>query len=39
MSDEIKKQIAGLIGHHQLLEKRVTVLTDEFQAAAMQLQR
>lgn len=39
MSDETKKQIAGLIGHHQLLEKRVTALTDEFQAAAMQLQR
>lgn len=39
MSDEIKKQIAGLIGHHQLLEKRVTALTEEFQAAAMQLQR
>jgi len=39
MSDEIKKQIAGLIGHHQLIEKRVTALTEEFQAAAMQLQR
>ncbi len=39
MSDEIKKQIAALIGHHQLLEKRVTALTEEFQAAAMQLQR
>lgn len=39
MSDEIKKQIAGLIGHHQLLEKRVTALTEEFQSAAMQLQR
>lgn len=39
MSDETKKQIAGLIGHHQLLEKRVTALTEEFQAAAMQLQR
>ena len=39
MSDEIKKQIAGLIGHHQLLERRVTALTEEFQAAAMQLQQ
>ncbi|MEI7335628.1 tRNA modification GTPase, partial [Pectobacterium versatile] len=39
MSDEIKKQIAGLIGHHQLLEKRVTALTEEFQTAAMQLQQ
>jgi len=39
MSDEIKKQIAGLIGHHQLLEKRVTALTEEFQSAAMQLHR
>lgn len=39
MSDEIKKQIAGLIGHHQQLERRVTALTEEFQAAAMQLQR
>jgi len=39
MSDEIKKQIAGLIGHHQLLEKRVMALTEDFQAAAMQLQR
>jgi len=38
MSDEIK-QIAGLIGHHQLLEKRVTSLTEEFQAASAQLQR
>lgn len=38
MSDEIK-QIAGLIGHHQLLEKRVTALTEEFQVAAMQLLR
>jgi len=38
MSDEIK-QIAGLIGHHQLLEKRVTALTEEFQAASAQLQR
>jgi len=39
MSDEIKKQIAGLIGHHQLLEKRVIALTEEFQTAAAQLQR
>lgn len=39
MSDETKKQIAGLIGHHQQLERRVTALTEEFQAAAMQLQR
>jgi len=38
MSDEIKK-IAALIGHHQALEKRVTSLTEEFQAAALQLQR
>ena len=38
MSDEIK-QIAALIGHHQALEKRVTSLTDEFQAASEQLQR
>lgn len=38
MSDEIK-QIAALIGHHQALEKRVTSLTDEFQSAAMQLQK
>jgi len=37
MSEEIK-QIAGLIGHHQLLEKRVTVLTEEFQTASAQLQ-
>lgn len=39
MNDDFKKQIAGLIGHHQLLEKRVTSLTAEFQAAAAQLQR
>ena len=38
MSDEIK-QIAALIGHHQALEKRVSTLTDEFQAASVQLQR
>ncbi len=37
MSDEIK-QIAALIGHHQALEKRVSTLTDEFQAASVQLQ-
>ena len=38
MSDEIK-QIAALIGHHQALEKRVSTLTEEFQAASVQLQR
>jgi len=38
MSEEIK-QIAALIGHHQALEKRVSTLTDEFQAASAQLQR
>ena len=38
MSDEIK-QIAALIGHHQALEKRVSTLTEEFQAASAQLQR
>ncbi|EMW2842072.1 tRNA modification GTPase [Yersinia enterocolitica] len=38
MSDEIK-QIAALIGHHQVLEKRVSTLTEEFQAASAQLQR
>jgi len=38
MSDEIK-QIAALIGHHQALEKRVTYLTEEFQAASAQLQQ
>lgn len=38
MSDEIK-QIAALIGHHQVLEKRVTALTDEFQAASLELQK
>ncbi len=37
MSDEIK-QIAALIGHHQALEKRVSTLTEEFQAASVQLQ-
>lgn len=36
MSDEIK-QIAALIGHHQALEKRVSTLTEEFQAASVQL--
>ena len=38
MSDEIK-QIAALIGHHQALEKRVTSLTERFQAASSQLQQ
>ena len=38
MSDEIK-QIAALIGHHQALEKRVTSLTEQFQAASSQLQQ
>jgi len=38
MSDEIK-QIAALIGHHQALEKRVTYLTEEFQAVSAQLQQ
>jgi len=38
MSDEIK-QIAALIGHHQALEKRVSALTEEYQAASAQLQR
>ena len=38
MSDEIK-QIAALIGYHQALEKRVTSLTEEFQAASAQLQQ
>lgn len=38
MSNEIK-QIAALIGHHQALEKRVSTLTEEFQAASVQLQR
>lgn len=38
MSDEIK-QIAALIGHHQALEKRVSTLTEEYQAASAQLQR
>jgi len=38
MSDEIK-QIAALIGHHQALEKRVTSLTEQFQAASAQLQQ
>jgi len=38
MSDEIK-QIAALIGHHQALEKRVSTLTEEFQAASAQLHR
>jgi len=38
MSDEIR-QIAALIGHHQALEKRVSTLTEEFQAASVQLQR
>ena len=38
MSEEIK-QIAALIGHHQALEKRVTTLIEEFQAASAQLQR
>ena len=38
MSDEIK-QIASLIGHHQVLEKRVTSLTEQFQEASTQLQR
>lgn len=38
MSDETK-QIAALIGHHQALEKRVSMLTEEFQAASAQLQR
>jgi len=37
MSDEIK-QIAALIGHHQAVEKRVSTLTEEFQAASAQLQ-
>ncbi|MCX3072503.1 tRNA modification GTPase [Providencia stuartii] len=37
MSDETKKQIAGLIGHHQLLEKRVTALTEEFETKTAQL--
>ena len=38
MSEEIK-QIAALIGHHQALEKRVTSLTEQFQAASSQLQQ
>lgn len=38
LSDEIK-QIAALIGHHQALEKRVTSLTEQFQAASSQLQQ
>ena len=38
MSEEIK-QIAALVGHHQALEKRVSTLTEEFQAASVQLQR
>ena len=37
MSDETKKQIAGLIGHHQVLEKRVNALIDQFQTESVQL--
>jgi len=37
MSDEIKKQIAGLIGHQQIQEKRVNALIDQFQTESAQL--
>jgi len=37
MNNEIK-QIAALIGHQQVQEKRVAALIDEFQAASAQLQ-
>lgn len=37
MSDEIKKQIAGLIGHQQIQEKRVAALIDQFQTESAQL--
>ena len=39
MSDEIKKQIAGLIGHQQIQEKRVNALIDQFQTESAQLSR
>ena len=39
MSDEIKKQIAGLIGHQQIQEKRVNALIDQFQNESAQLSR
>lgn len=38
MSDEIK-QIAALIGHQQIQEKRVAALIDEFQKESAQLSR
>ena len=38
MSDEIK-QIAALIGHQQVQEKRVAALIDAFQAESAQLSR
>lgn len=37
MSDEIKKQIAALIGHQQIQEKRVNALIDQFQTESAQL--
>jgi len=37
MSDEIKKQIAALIGHQQMQEKRVNALIDQFQTESAQL--
>lgn len=39
MSDDIKKQIAGLIGHQQIQEKRVSALIEEFETKTAQLSR
>lgn len=39
MSEDIRKQIAALIGHQQIQEKRVASLIDEFQKESAQLSR